>query len=112
MKWDFSDSNWFFQLKIHEMVIEIKMKMIPIIPFSIDARGMSYIIVSIFKSIFTLNNLMAINFLYKYVTVAVIRIYVLSTMVIEPVIEKLFIYFFRMPTLLFSNHFMCVHHLC
>ena len=59
--WYFSDSSWIcFQLKIHEMVIEIKMKMIPIISFSIDAIGMSYIIGSIFKLIFTLINLMAI----------------------------------------------------
>ena len=34
--------------------------MIPIISFSIDAIGVSYIIVSIFKFIFTLINLMAI----------------------------------------------------
>ena len=50
----------FFQLKINEMVIEIKMKMIPIIYFSIDAIGVSYIIVSIFKFIFTLINLVVI----------------------------------------------------
>ena len=42
------------------MVIEIKMKMLPIISFSIDAIGAAYIIVSIFKFIVTLINLMAI----------------------------------------------------
>ena len=42
------------------MVIEIKMKMFQIISFSIYAIGVSHIIVSIFKFIFTLINLMAI----------------------------------------------------
>ena len=57
--WYLGDSNLiFFQLKAHEMVIEIKMKMIPIISFSIHAIGV--FIVSICKFIFTLNNLMAI----------------------------------------------------
>ena len=69
------------------MVIEIKMKMISIISFSIDAIGVSHIIVSISKFIFTLINLMAVIFLYKHVTVAVINgMYVPSTMVIESVI--------------------------
>ena len=36
--------TFFFQLKIHEMVIEIKMKMIPIISFSIYAIGVSHVI--------------------------------------------------------------------
>ena len=59
--WYFSDSNWIcFQLKIHEMVIEIKMKMIPIISFSVEAICVSHIIISIFKFILTLINLMAI----------------------------------------------------
>ena len=42
------------------MVIEIKMKMIQIISFSIYAIGVSHTIVSIFKFIFTLINFMAI----------------------------------------------------
>ena len=50
----------FFQVKIHEMVIEIKMNMIPIISFSIYDIGVSHIIVNIFKFIFTLINLVAI----------------------------------------------------
>ena len=53
------------------------MKVIPIISFSVDATGVSYVIDSIFKFIFTLNNLMAILF-YKHVTVAVIEIYLCS----------------------------------
>ena len=40
------------------MVIEIKMKTIPIISFSIDAIGVSYIIVSIVKFILALINSM------------------------------------------------------
>ena len=75
--WHLSDSNWIcFQLKIHEMVIEIKMKLIPIISFSVDAIGVSYITVSIFKFTFMLINLMAI---ISDINV----IYVLSTMFIE-----------------------------
>ena len=50
----------FFQLKIHEMVIEIEMKTISIISFSIYAIGVSHIIISIFKFMFTLINLTAI----------------------------------------------------
>ena len=42
------------------MKIEMKMKMILIISFLIDAIGVSYILVSIFKFIFTLINWMAI----------------------------------------------------
>ena len=42
------------------MAIEIKMEMITIISFSIYTTGVAYIIVSIFKFIFTLINLMAI----------------------------------------------------
>ena len=68
------------------MVIEIKMKMFQIISFSIYAIGVSHIIVSIFKFIFTLINLMAIIIDYKHVTDAVIKIYVFSTMVFESVI--------------------------
>ena len=53
--WYFSDSNWiYFWVEIHQIVIEMKMKMIPLISFSIDAIGVSYIIVSIFKFLFTL----------------------------------------------------------
>ena len=36
--WYFSDSNWIgFQFNIHEIVIVINMKMVPIISFSIEA---------------------------------------------------------------------------
>ena len=42
------------------MVIEIKMKIIQVISFSVDAIGVSYIIVNIFKFMFTLINLMVI----------------------------------------------------
>ena len=60
--WYFSDSNclFFFQLKINEMVIEMKMKTIPIISFSIYTKDVFYIIVSICKFISTLINLMAV----------------------------------------------------
>ena len=64
------------------MVIEIKMNMITIISFPIDAIFMSYIRVSIFKFIFTLVNLMAIISAIN-MTVAVIKIHELSTMGIE-----------------------------
>ena len=58
------------------MVIEIKMKMIPIISFSIDATDVSYIMIIIFKFIFSLINLMAIiSDINKHVIVAVIKIY-------------------------------------
>ena len=83
--WYFSDSNWIcFELKIHEMVIEIKMKIITIISFSIDAICVSYIIISIFKFIFALINLMTIisdinMWLWQWSKF----IHVLSTMVIE-----------------------------
>ena len=50
----------FFQLKINKMVIEMKMETVPIISFSIDAKDVFYIIVSICKFIFTLINLMAV----------------------------------------------------
>ena len=50
----------FFQLKTHEILIEIRMKMIPIISFSIYVIGVSHIIFNIFKFIFTLINLMPI----------------------------------------------------
>ena len=83
--WYFSDTNWIsFQLKIHEMVNEIKMKMIP--SFSIDAICVSYIIIRILKFIFSLINLMAIisdtnMWLWQWLKF----IHVLSTMVIESV---------------------------
>ena len=72
----------FFQLKIHEM--EIEMKMIPIISFSIDAICVSYIIIRIFKFIFSLINFMAIisdinMWLWQWLK----SIHVLSTLVIE-----------------------------
>ena len=81
--------------------------------FSIDAICVSYIIISIFKFIFTLINLIAIisdinMWLWQWLKF----IHVLSTMVIESMMGQLFILLFMMPTLLFGNHFMCVHHLC
>ena len=70
------------------MVIEIKMKIILNISFSIDAIGMSYTVVSIFKFTSTPINLMAIisdinMWLWKWLEF----IYVLSTMVIESMME-------------------------
>ena len=56
------------------MVIEIKMIIIPIISFSIDAICVSYIIIRIFKFIFVLINLMAI-ISHINVTVTVIKIH-------------------------------------
>ena len=72
-----------FKLKIHEMVIEIKMKMITIIPIECHEIKMKTIIISIechrcalyhsiFKFIFTLINLIISDL---NVTVAVIKIY-------------------------------------
>ena len=87
--WYFDDSNWIrFQFKIHEMVIEIIMKIILNISFSIDVIGVSYTVVSIFKFTSTLINLMAIisdinMWLWQWLEF----IYVLSTMVIESMME-------------------------
>ena len=77
------------------------------------AIGVPHIIVSICKLIFILINLMGIiSDINMWLWQCVITIYVVpSTMVIESVIGLLFM-FFIMPTVLFSNHFMCVHHLC
>ena len=84
-----NDSNWScFQLKMHKMVIEIKMKMVPIILFSIDAIAVYYTIISIYKFILTLINLMAIIseinlWLWQWLEF----IHLLSTMVIESMME-------------------------
>ena len=73
-----------FQLKMHKMVIEINMKMIPIILFSIDAIGVSYIMISIYKFIFTLIILLAmISEINLWLWQWLKFIHVLPTMVIE-----------------------------
>ena len=112
--WYFSDSNWIcFQLKIHEMVIEMIMKMIQIILFSFDAIGVSYIIVSIFKFIFTLINLMAIisdinMWLWQWLKF----IHVLLTMVIESMMRYLFIHLFLWSLHCYSITISCVCAIC
>ena len=68
------------------MVIEIKMKMFQIISFSIYAIGVSHIIVSIFKFIFTLINLMAIIIDINMWLMQWLKFMYFSTMVFESVI--------------------------
>ena len=87
--WYFSDSSWI-------CFIEIKFEIIPIISFTTDGIGVSHIyMVSIFKFIFMLIDLMAvISDNGHWINDGVIVIF-----------------FFMMPTLLFSNIFMCVDYL-
>ena len=83
-----------FVFSWNETVIEIKMKMTPIISFSIDTIGMSNILVIILKFIFSLINLMAfISYINMWLWQWLKFIYVLSTMVIESMMGLMFIYF-------------------
>ena len=95
------------------MIIEIKMKMIPIISFSINAIGVSYIMISIFISNYIHTGWFnGYHFLYNHLTVAVIEIYLCTINKSHWTNDGVIIYIFMMPRLLFNNHFMCVHHLC
>ena len=72
----------------------------------VDAVGVSYIIVSIFKFIFTLINLMSIisdinMWLWQWLKFMYYQQWSLNQW------WGNFLFIFMMPTLLFSNHFMC-----